>query len=88
MYSRGLPQLDQPVAFTGCDPIERAQLEGRAIAARLRVKARRARDLGTRIVSPDVSAYMVAHIQPALAVISGSTQQPVSDSNAATATAH
>jgi DNA polymerase III subunit epsilon len=37
VYSRGLPQLDQPVAFTGCDPIERAQLEGRAIAAGLRV---------------------------------------------------
>ncbi|HEU4578800.1 MAG TPA: BRCT domain-containing protein [Polyangiaceae bacterium] len=74
------------VAFTGCDDLERARLEGCAQAAGLRVtgavsrktavlvtdgvddttsKARKAEELGTRIVSPEAFAVMVQYVQPA-----------------------
>jgi DNA polymerase-3 subunit epsilon len=76
----------QGVVFTGCDPLQRARLEGRAQAAGLRVtgsvsrrtavlvtdgdhpntgKARAARELGTRVVSPAVFAALVESVQPA-----------------------
>lgn len=74
------------VAFTGCDELERARLEGAAQAGGLRItgsvsgktailvtddsdsgttKARRAIELGTRIVTPDVFSRMLDYVQPA-----------------------
>ncbi|WP_255608387.1 histone-like nucleoid-structuring protein Lsr2 [Micromonospora sp. PLK6-60] len=79
-------RIGQGVAFTGCDELLRARLEGRAQAAGLRVtgsvsrktvvlvtdgvdpyttKAQAARELKTRIVTPDVFAELVHYIQPA-----------------------
>ncbi len=86
-WSHGEPlRVGQPVVFTGCDPLERARLEGQAQASGLRVtgsvsrktvvlvtdggnpntaKARKARELGTRVVRPDAFALLVKYIQPA-----------------------
>jgi DNA polymerase-3 subunit epsilon len=87
-WTHGEPlRLGDGVAFTGCDDLERARLEGRAVAAGLRVtggvsvrtavlvtdganphtvKARAARDLGTRVVEPATFAALVEYVQPAL----------------------
>lgn len=79
-------RIGEGVAFTGCDELLRARLEGRAQAAGLRVtgsvsrktavlvtdgvapyttKAQAARELNTRIVTPDVFAELVHYVQPA-----------------------
>jgi DNA polymerase-3 subunit epsilon len=79
-------RIGDGVAFTGCDDLVRARLEGQAQAVGLRVtgsvsrktvvlvtdgldphttKAETARQLATRIVTPDVFVYLIVYIQPA-----------------------
>lgn len=86
-WTHGSPlRIGDGVAFTGCDDLERARLEGLAQAYGLRVtgavskrtavlvtdnptsgttKARKAEQLGTRIVRPEIFTEMVAYVQPA-----------------------
>lgn len=86
-WAHGEPlRVGQGVAFTGCNELERARLEGAAQAAGLRVtgsvsrktavlvtdgrdpntgKARAARELGTRVVTPEVFAQLLELVQPA-----------------------
>jgi DNA polymerase-3 subunit epsilon len=96
-WKHGEPlRIGQAVAFTGCDPIERARLEGRAQASGLHVtgsvstrtamlvtdganpqtrKARKARELGTRFVTPKLFTVLLDHLQPALTA-ANATQAP------------